>query len=459
MILVTYCAIIIYNMKAPKRRTAVQKSSFQMRRHISIIELLDRFFFVFSGVATLWLGVLLFMEGWNVHWAYWVYFVVFWFVVAYLGLPRLHRILSYIYSPDYFIGRTRTTDGILGDPVNLAFRGSESQLHAAMKAAGWVCADEITAKSTWKMIISTLRRKSYLNAPVSTAFLFGRRQDFAYQQEVDGSPSQRQHGRFWHCPKGWFLPGGHKVDWLASGTYDKSIGLSLFTLQVTHKIDENTDIERDYIINSVLASNKKVGLKIIEDFSTGYHARNGGGDSFLTDGNLPIVELKNIKPKEDNDHPQRSGLILDNTHLVLTESELTPAAEIGDALWRKRPLQLVAGTIVMIAIVVMEVFQVFQEIMDYGQFGMLFASIVILIVSIEAALIFFVVRGSAMARLASMSVATFMILNQCIKFFIHHEPITFGNSLVSVSLHIGVLLALSSDEVRRFVYKSSKKGL
>ena len=57
----TYCAIIIYNMKAPKRRTAVQKSSFQMRRHISIIELLDRFFFVFSGVATLWLGVLLFM--------------------------------------------------------------------------------------------------------------------------------------------------------------------------------------------------------------------------------------------------------------------------------------------------------------------------------------------------------------------------------------------------------------
>ena len=143
----------------------------------------------------------------------------------------------------------------------------------------------------------------------------------------------------------------------------------------------------------------------------------------------------------------------------MPESELTPAAEIGDALWRKRPLQLVAGTIVMIAIVVMEVFQVFQEIMDYGQFGMLFASIVILIVSIEAALIFFVVRGSAMARLASMSVATFMILNQCIKFFIHHEPITFGNSLVSVSLHIGVLLALSSDEVRRFVYKSSKKGL
>ena len=422
--------------------------------------LLDQVFFIFAGLASFWLAWLVLREGWasGGWWLVGLFFVV-WAIVSYIALPRLNRIVSNVYVPNYFIGRTRTADGILSDPVNLSVRGPEEKLHKAMTAAGWALADDITPRSAWRMILTTLGRRSYPNAPVSPAFLFGRRQDFAYQQEVDGSPSQRHHVRFWHCPKGWFLPGGHKVDWLASGTYDKSIGLSLFTLQVTHKIDENTDIERDYIIDSVLASNKKVGLKIIEDFSTGYHARNGGGDSFLTDGNLPIVELKNIKPKEDNDHPQRSGLILDNTHLVLTESELTPAAEIGDALWRKRPLQLVAGTIVMIAIVVMEVFQVFQEIMDYGQFGMLFASIVILIVSIEAALIFFVVRGSAMARLASMSVATFMILNQCIKFFIHHEPITFGNSLVSVSLHIGVLLALSSDEVRRFVYKSSKKGL
>ena len=54
--------------------------------------------------------------------------------------------------------------------------------------------------------------------------------------------------RFWRCPEGWQLPGGYAVDWLAAGTYDRSVGLSLFTLQVTHKIDADTDIERDYIV-------------------------------------------------------------------------------------------------------------------------------------------------------------------------------------------------------------------
>ena len=81
--------------------------------------------------------------------------------------------------------------------------------------------------------------------------LFDRQQDFAYQQEVAGSPSKRHHVRFWRCPPGWLLPGGFEVDWLAAGTYDRSVGLSLFTLQITHKIEENTDIERDFIVETV----------------------------------------------------------------------------------------------------------------------------------------------------------------------------------------------------------------
>lgn len=57
-------------------------------------------------------------------------------------MPRLHRILSSLYVPNYFIGRTRTADGLLGDPVNVALRGSEAQLHQAMIDAGWTIADE-----------------------------------------------------------------------------------------------------------------------------------------------------------------------------------------------------------------------------------------------------------------------------------------------------------------------------
>jgi len=216
-------------------------------------------------------------------------------LLAYLVLPRLHRILTTVYVPDYFIGRARTSDGLLGDPVNLAFLGEADQIHAAMRAAGWTQADEVTLGSSWRIVTSTLTRRSYGEAPVSPLFLFSRQQDFAYQQEVDGNPAQRHHVRFWKCPDGWLLPGGSRVDWLAAGTFDTAVGLSLFTLQVTHRIDADTDIERDHIVRTVTAADARVAVSMLRDFSTGYHARNGGGDSIRTDGDLPIVDVSATK--------------------------------------------------------------------------------------------------------------------------------------------------------------------
>jgi hypothetical protein len=90
------------------------------------------------------------------------------------------------------------------------------------------------------------------------------------------------------------LPGGHAVDWLAAGTYDRSVGLSLFTLQVTHKIEENTDDERDFIVQTVTAGDRAVDVEVIRNFGTGYHSRNGGGDRIQTDGHLPVLDLRRV---------------------------------------------------------------------------------------------------------------------------------------------------------------------
>ena len=105
----------------------------------------------------------------------------------------------------------------------------------------------MTVGTSWRIVSSTLRRRSYDEALVSPLFLCGRQQDFAYQQEVDGSPEKRHHVRFWRCPDGWLLPGGRRVDWLAAGTFDTSVGLSLC-----------------------------------------------GGDSIRTDGDLPIVDVRQV---------------------------------------------------------------------------------------------------------------------------------------------------------------------
>lgn len=272
----------------------------QHSQHYSRGTALDYFFFVFAGVASLWLAGLMFTDVFRA--GPWMIptFIIFWGLLSYLVLPRIHRILTAIYVPDYFIGRTRTSDGLLGDPVNLAFMGSREDIVRAMTAARWTLADPVTTRSSWRIITSTLRQTSYPEAPVSPLFLFGRQQTLAYQQEVDGNPKQRHHIRFWPCPEGWLLPGGHKVDWLAAASYDTAVGLSFFTLQVTHRIDANIDIERNHVVTTLTLSNPCINVQILENFSSGYHSRNGGGDSIHTDGDLPVLDLHTLGTPKEN---------------------------------------------------------------------------------------------------------------------------------------------------------------
>lgn len=259
----------------------------------------DQVFFVLATLASGWLAFLLVHQlltaGWRHLWA----FIPFWLIVTYLLLPRLHSLLTRVYVPNYFIGRSRTREGLLGDPVNLGFRGTLEQLHTAMLRAGWHRADEVNLESSRRMVLATLLRRSYPDAPVSPLFLFGQRQAFTYQQEVEGNPAKRHHVRFWACPEGWRLPGGKKVDWLAAGTYDRAVGLSHFTLQITHRIDADIDAERDHVLATLAApeaGNHGIAVHHLQNFSTGYHHRNGGGDAIRTDGDLPIIDLRQARP-------------------------------------------------------------------------------------------------------------------------------------------------------------------
>lgn len=261
------------------------------RRPWTVEDALDGGFFLVGTLLTLWLAWILLTREVSLSWEAIAYVVAFWLLLAYVGIPRLQEVLSRIYVPDYFIGRTVTGIGVLGDPVNLALDGSADDLHAAMRRAGWVVADDLTLRTSWAITVAAALRRSYAAAPVSPLLLFGRRQAFAYEQQVDDNPAQRHHVRFWPVPDGWVLPGGHRVDWLAAATYDRAVGLSMFTLQVTHKVDADVDVERDYVVDTVRYTTPEAPLRIIDDFSTAFHSRNGGGDIVRTDGNLPVLVL------------------------------------------------------------------------------------------------------------------------------------------------------------------------
>ena len=254
---------------------------------------IDNTFFLLAGLAAIWLAGEYFKLSFVLDFRL-LLIIPAWGVIAYLTLPRLHRILTRIYVPNYFIGRTRTSDGLLGDPVNIAFDGTAEQLHRSMTEAGWTLADPVTFRSSAKIVWSSITRASYPAAPVSPLILFDREQDLAYQQEVDGSPSRRHHIRLWRCPKDWPLPGGHRVDWVGSASYDTAVGVSFFTLQVTHRIAADIDRERNHVVSTVRSYVPESSVSMIEDFSTGYHHVNGGGDKIHTDGDLPIVDVSRV---------------------------------------------------------------------------------------------------------------------------------------------------------------------
>ena len=261
------------------------------RRRYALYDIVAAIFSFIGLIFAIWFGLLLLPLGIPGEPLWALNLIFFWALFAYLAIPRLHQVVSTIYVPDYFIGRTRTADGILGDPVNLSFDGEENDIHAVMRAAGWVKADPLSLRSSWKIILSYIFRRSYPAAPVSHLFLFDREEDFAYQKEVDGNISQRHHVRFWRTPPGWTLPGGIAVDWVAAATYDRSVGLSVFTGQVTHKIDPDVDAERDYLIATLRYADAEVGVGVVEQYFNAYHSRNGGGDEIHTDGDLPVLDI------------------------------------------------------------------------------------------------------------------------------------------------------------------------
>lgn len=214
-----------------------------------------------------------------------------WLLSAYIVLPRIHRTLTSYYLPNYFVGRIRSPSGFLSDPVNLAFLSKEKDLHKAMQAAGWEPADALTAPTFVRTVYATVFRKSYPTAPVGHMYLFNRKQNFAYQQQVGGTPNTRHHVRFWRTPNKWYLPGGRQADWLAAATYDTRVGLKIATGQIDHLIHEDIDEERDYIIETLQDAKVLKKLEVVEHFTNAYHDRNNGGDRIKTDGSLPFITL------------------------------------------------------------------------------------------------------------------------------------------------------------------------
>ena len=182
-------------------------------------------------------------------------------------------------------GIATTADDHPGDPMNVALIGSEADLKKAMLESGWFLADSLGLKSDLKIAADTVLKRPDEKAPVSNLFLWGRKEDLAFEQPVGDDPRQRHHVRFWKSAK---LDDKLRPAWLGSATYDKRVGLSHTTGQITHHIAADVDAERDHLFESLKKTGEFTDLQIIDSFHKVCEGRNGGGDPWHTDGRLFI---------------------------------------------------------------------------------------------------------------------------------------------------------------------------
>lgn len=216
--------------------------------------------------------------------------VSLWGAVAYLLMPAVWRRKSRRHPGSSAQERVVTTkDGIPGDPLNVKLIGDEDDVASAMHAAGWFPADPITFRSSIGIVGSALLHRPYPTAPVSDLFLFGRREDLAFEKPVGHDARLRHHVRFWRC-EGEDHRG--RPAWIGAATFDRSVGLSRTTGQVTHHIEAEVDRERDGLLDDLAAAGCVERRDRVEGFQRVREGRNGGGDPWHSDGALGVARLR-----------------------------------------------------------------------------------------------------------------------------------------------------------------------
>jgi hypothetical protein len=209
-------------------------------------------------------------------------------LIAYVALPSAWSHHEHQKRLEGLSMVTQTNQGIPGDPLNVGLVGTEDDVVCAMHAAGWYPADPITLRSSLRLIGSVLLARPYPDAPVSALSYQGRREDLAFEKPDGRRGDRRHHVRFWEV-----LNQGEegRAVWLGSATFDRSVGLSHYTGQVTHHIASNIDAEREQLADDL--GNARVVETVYEISGIGptLNAHNGGGDVYSTDGEIKISRL------------------------------------------------------------------------------------------------------------------------------------------------------------------------
>jgi len=184
--------------------------------------------------------------------------------------------------------RVGDKQGNAGDMVNFLVLGSEAAMQKVFTSAGWVKVDADVKDTVLHGFLESMSKESYLTMPMSQLYLFGRPQDYGWAHaEPISVVKTRNHLRIWKAP---FQVNG-KMLWVGAATHDIGFERDQRTNGVTHKIDPDIDLERDYVEKTLASTGLVAVISHFLPDNPLQEAKTATGGTFHSNGQVLILKL------------------------------------------------------------------------------------------------------------------------------------------------------------------------
>jgi hypothetical protein len=186
--------------------------------------------------------------------------------------------------------RVADKEGNPGDMVNFLILGDEDQMKKVFATAGWVHVDADVKAAILAGALASLQKESYLTMPMSQLYLFDRPQDYGWAHaEPIKVVASRNHLRVWKAP---FTVNGQTL-WVGAATHDIGFERDQRNNSVTHKIDPDIDLERDYVAKTLASTGLVSELTYFLPQKPLQEAKTATGGSFHSNGQVLVLQLAN----------------------------------------------------------------------------------------------------------------------------------------------------------------------
>jgi hypothetical protein len=175
-----------------------------------------------------------------------------------------------------------------GDMVNFIIIGNEDAMKNVFQTAGWVHVDADVKATFLHGFMESMSKESYLTMPMSQLYLFGRPQDYGW---AHAEPIQvvmsRNHLRVWKAP---FEING-QMAWVGAATHDIGFERDQRNNGLTHKIDPDIDLERNYVEKTLTSTGLVTEVEHYLPDNPLKTAKTATGGEFHSDGHVLILKL------------------------------------------------------------------------------------------------------------------------------------------------------------------------